>query len=151
MASRIMPLLAACLIAAIPALAADKLKIGVVTTESGPGGVQGRELNDGFELGLDHVGRRIGGLETEAIYGDDQLKVDVGRQLVEKFLLADKVDIVAGVIWSNVMLAIYPAVMKAGTILLGTNAGPSQIAGAECNENFFTASWQNDNAHEVMG
>jgi len=149
--TRISLLLAACLMAAAPAGAAETLKIGVVTTESGPGAVQGRELDDGFELGLDRVGRKVGGLATEVVYGDDQLKVDVGREVVQKFLEADKVDIVAGVIWSNVMLAIYPSVMKSGAILLGTNAGPSQIAGAECNENFFTSSWQNDNAHEVMG
>jgi branched-chain amino acid transport system substrate-binding protein len=147
----ILLLLAACLWPVAAADAASKLKIGVLITETGPGAVQGRELKDAFELGLDHVGRRIGGLETEVIYGDDQLKVDVVRQAVEKFLKSDKVDIVAGVIWSNVMLAVYPIVMKSGTFLIGTNAGPSQIAGAQCNENFFTTSWQNDNAHEVMG
>jgi len=152
MTSRTFALLAVCCtLLSFPAAAADKLKIGVVTTDTGPGGIQGRELRDAFELGLDHVGRKIGGLETEVIYGDDQLQVDVGREVVERFLKADKVDIIAGVIWSNIMLAIYPSVIKSGALLIGTNAAPSQIAGVQCNENFFSTSWMNDNAHEVMG
>src|SRR5688500_17419013 len=89
--------------AALPARAADTLKIGFITTSSGPAAIVGKHQRDGFELGLDHVGRKIGGLETEVIYGDDQLKPDVGKQLADKFVKSDKVHFVGGIVWSNVM------------------------------------------------
>ena len=68
------------------------------------------------------------------IYGDDQVKPDVGVQVAEEMLKKHQVDFVAGIIWSNVMLAVVPMVTGAGKIMVGTNAGASPLAGSECNE-----------------
>ena len=108
-----------------PALAQQKLKIGFITTLSGPQGVIGEHMKDSVELALDHLGRKVGGLETEVIYGDDQVKPDVGVQVAEEMLKKHQVDFVSGIIWSNVMLAVVPVVTGAGKIMVGTNAGAS--------------------------
>ncbi|NJN39811.1 MAG: ABC transporter substrate-binding protein [Gammaproteobacteria bacterium] len=134
-----------------PVAAAEKLKIGFITTLSGPAGIIGKHMQDSVNLALEHLGGKVGGLETEIIFGDDQVKPDVGKQLADEMLKRHKVDFVAGVIWSNVMLAVAPTVTGARTIMVGTNAGPHQLAGKECNRYFFTTSWQNDSTPEAMG
>src|SRR5579862_3235788 len=136
---------------ATPALAQQKLKIGFISTFSGPQGVIGEDMKNSVELALDHLNRKVGGLDTEIFYGDDQVKPDVGKQVAEEMLKKNNVDFVAGVIWSNVMLAVAPTVTGAGKFMIGTNAGPNQLAGADCNEMFFTTSWQNDETTEAMG
>ena len=141
----------AALVAAAPAAAQQKVKIGFITTLSGPQGVIGEYMKNSVELALDHLGRKMGGLDVEVFYGDDQVKPDVGRQVAEEMLKKQQVDFVAGIIWSNVMLAVAPAVTDAGKIMVGTNAGPHELAGKQCSELFFTTSWQNDDTPEAMG
>ncbi len=143
-------LVAAAFIAA-PASAQQKLKIGFISTFSGPGGVIGADMRNSVELALDHLGRKVGGLETEVIYGDDQQKPDVGKQVSDEMVKKHQVNFVSGIIWSNVRLAVAPSVTQAGTFMIGTNAGPHQLAGEGCNEMFFTTSWQNDQTPEAMG
>jgi branched-chain amino acid transport system substrate-binding protein len=143
--------LLAAAVAASPALAQEKVKIGFITTLSGPQGVIGEDMKNSVELALDHLGRKVGGLDVEMIYGDDQVKPDVGKQLADEMLKKHKVNFVSGIIWSNVMLAVAPTVTGAGTFMIGTNAGPHELAGKMCNELFFTTSWQNDQTPEAMG
>jgi branched-chain amino acid transport system substrate-binding protein len=143
--------LAAMLAFAPPATAQQKLKIGFITTLSGPQGIIGKHMRDSVEMALDHLGRKVGGLPTEVIYGDDQFKPDVGVQVAQQMLQRDNVDIMAGIIWSNVMLATVPVVTGAGKIMVGTNAGASPLAGAQCNELYFSTSWNNDQSPEAMG
>jgi branched-chain amino acid transport system substrate-binding protein len=135
----------------VPAVAQQKVKIGFITTLSGPTGAIGADMKNSVELALDHLGRKVGGLETEIIYGDDQFKPDVGVQVADEMLKKHQVNFVSGIIWSNIMLAVAPRVTAAGTFMIGTNAGPNQLAGEMCNELFFTTSWQNDQTPEAMG
>jgi len=150
-AAAITAALAASLLASTPALAQQKIKIGFITTFSGPQGVMGQYMKDSVELALDHLGRKVGGLEVEMIYGDDQVKPDVGVQVAEQMLKKDQVDFVSGIIWSNVMMAVVPVVTGSGKIMVGTNAGASPLAGAQCNELYFSTSWNNDQTPEAMG
>src|SRR6266581_4239550 len=143
--------IAAALLAAAPAAAQQKVKIGFITTLSGPQGVVGEYMRNSVELALDHLGRKMAGLDVEVIYGDDQVKADVGKQVADEMLKKHQVDFVAGIIWSNVMLAVAPTVTDAGKFMIGTNAGPHELAGKMCNELFFTTSWQNDDTPEAMG
>jgi branched-chain amino acid transport system substrate-binding protein len=144
-------LLAATLAYATPAAAQQKIKIGFITTMSGPQGIIGKHMRDSVELALDHLGRKVGGLDTEVVYGDDQTKPDVGVQLANDMLKREQVDIMAGIIWSNVMMAVMPVVTGAGKIMVGTNAGASPLAGSQCNELYFSTSWNNDQSPEAMG
>jgi branched-chain amino acid transport system substrate-binding protein len=143
--------IASAMLAAGPAVAQHKVKIGFITTLSGPQGVIGEYMKNSVELALDHLGRKMAGLDVEVFYGDDQVKPDVGKQVAEEMLKKQQVDFVAGIIWSNVMLAVAPTVTEAGKIMVGTNAGPHELAGKQCNELFFTTSWQNDDTPEAMG
>src|ERR1700722_14211187 len=115
-----------------PAAAADTIKIGFVSTFSGPTAVTGNDIRNPFELGLDHRGRRRGGKPVEVIYEDDQQKPDVGKQKTEKLVQSDKVDFIAGYIWSNVLLASLKTAVDSQTFLISANAGPSQLAGELC-------------------
>jgi branched-chain amino acid transport system substrate-binding protein len=131
--------------------AAQSVKIGFIATFSGPGGALGQNLYDGFMLGVEHAGGKLGGLATEVIKEDDQLKPDVGLQAAQKLLQRDKVNFISGIIFSNVMMAIYKPVIDSQTFLISSNAGPSPIAGAQCSPFFYSTSWQNDGPHEAMG
>jgi branched-chain amino acid transport system substrate-binding protein len=123
---------------------AKKIKIGFVTTLSGPNAAYGKDMKNSVELALQHLGHKMGGIPVEVIYEDDEQKPEVGKQKTEKLLQRDKVDFMAGYIWSNVLLASYKPVIDSKTFLVSANAGPSQLAGAQCSPYFFAASWANE-------
>lgn len=130
---------------------AESVKIGYMATFSGPPGVLGEHNRDGFQLGIEHLGGTLGDLDVEIIEADDQLKPDVGKQIIDRYIQSDRVDFVVGIIFSNVMMAVYEDVVGSETFLISTNAGPSPIAGESCSEYFFSTSWQNDQLHGAAG
>jgi branched-chain amino acid transport system substrate-binding protein len=135
-----------------PAPAQQKaVKIGFVSTFSGPTAVIGNDMRNSFELALDHLGRKMGGLPVEVVYEDDQQRPEVGVQKTQKLIESDKVNFVAGYIWSNVLLASLRPVIDSQTFLISANAGPSQIAGEQCSPYFFSTSWQNDQTPQAVG
>ncbi len=144
--------LAACLSTlAASSLAADSVKVGMMTTLSGPGASLGIDIRDGFNLAVKHLNKKLGGLPAEIIIADDTQNPETAKQLAERFIKKDKVDIATGVVFSNIMLAVGPAFFGAETFYISANAGPSQYAGAGCNPWFFNVAWQNDSLHEAMG
>jgi branched-chain amino acid transport system substrate-binding protein len=135
-----------------PASAEQKtVKIGYVSTFSGPTAVIGNDMRNAFELALDHLGRKIGGLPVEVIYEDDTQKPDVGVQKTQKLIESDHVDFISGYIWSNVLLASLKPLVDSKTITVIANAGPSQVAGELCSPYVFSTSWNNDQTPETMG
>jgi branched-chain amino acid transport system substrate-binding protein len=136
---------------AAPAWAQQPVKIGFVSTFSGPTAVIGNDMRNSFELALDHLGRKMAGKPVEVIYEDDQQKPEVGVQKSQKLVESDKVDFVIGYIWSNVLLASLKPVVDSQTFLISANAGPSQVAGEQCSPFFFSTSWQNDQTPQAMG
>lgn len=145
--------LAACLLALAfsPARGADKVRIGFVTTLTTGAGVIGRDMKDAVDLAVEHIGGRMAGLDVEILYEDDGFKPETGKQKADKLVKADDADFVAGFIWSHVLLASRKSVLDAGKFLISSNAGPSQLAGKLCHENFFSTSWQNDQTPMAMG
>ncbi|MFY8116348.1 MAG: ABC transporter substrate-binding protein, partial [Roseateles sp.] len=133
------------------AWAADKVKIGLLSTLSGPGAGLGVDIRDGFNLALKHAGGKFGGLPVELIVADDQQNPDVAKQTADRLLKRDKVDFMSGIVFSNIMLAVGPSVFAAQVPYVSANAGPSQYAGEQCNPYFFNVAWQNDNLHEAVG
>ncbi len=143
---------AALALVAGPAMAQQKtVKIGFVSTFSGPVAAIGNDMRNAFELGLDHHGRKLGGLPVQVIYEDDQLKPEIGVQKTQKLIESDKVDFIVGYIWSNVLLASLKPMVDSKTMTVVTNAGPSQFAGPLCSPYVFSTSWQNDQTPEAMG
>ncbi len=127
------------------------VKIGFIATMSGPAAALGQDMYDGFMLGIEQLNGKLGGVKVEVIKEDDQLKPDLGVQAINKLIERDKVDIVAGVTFSNVMMAIAKPMADANVIFVGSNAGPAPLAGAQCNSQFFFTSWQNDQQAEGVG
>jgi branched-chain amino acid transport system substrate-binding protein len=134
-----------------PAVAQQTIKIGFITTLSGPQGVIGKHMKDSVDLAIEHLGGKMGGVPVEVIYGDDQFKPDVGVQVAEEMLKKQQVDIMSGIIWSHVMMAVVPVVTGAGKVMVGTNAGASPLAGKACHPQYFSTSWNNDQTPEAMG
>ena len=130
---------------------AEAVRIGYMTTLSGGAGIIGKQMKNAVELAVEHSGGKLGGLDVEVIFVDDQRKPDVAKQLANRLVKSDRVDVVAGVIWSNLLMTVHKPVTRADTLLISSNAGPSPIAGDECHENFFSMSWQNDQTPEAMG
>ena len=144
-------LAAAATLLASPSFGADKVKIGFVTTVTTPAGVIGRDMVDAVNLAMQDIGGKMGGLEVELIIEDDGFKPEIGKQKTDKLVKQDDVHFVAGFIWSHVLLASRKSALDGGKFLISSNAGPSQIAGKLCHENFFSTSWQNDQTPMAMG
>src|SRR6478735_7342328 len=144
-------LIAALGLIATQAAAQDKLKVGILTTLSGPPAALGTQQRNGFQLALKTLAGKLGGREVELIVQDDELKPDVAVGKAKAFVERDKVDFVVGPIFSNILIAMMKPVTEGGAILISHNAGTSNFAGKECNANFFVTSYQNDQNHEVLG
>ncbi|MFL5040700.1 MAG: ABC transporter substrate-binding protein [Xanthobacteraceae bacterium] len=127
------------------------VKIGFISTFSGPTAVIGNDMRNSFELALDHLGRKMAGLPVEVVYEDDQQKPELGKQKTDKLIESDKVDFIVGYIWSNVLLASLKSAVDSKTFLITSNAGPSQLAGELCSPYVFSTSWQNDQTPQAMG
>jgi len=130
---------------------ADTVKVGYMTTLSGSSGIIGKQMQNAVNLAMEHTGGKLGGMDAEVIFADDQRKPDVAKQLANRLVKSDRVDVVAGVIWSNLLMAIHKPVTRSGTLLISSNAGPSPLAGKDCHRNFVSMSWQNDQTPEGMG
>lgn len=148
-------LLSLALAATVPGAAsaqdADPVKIGFMATMSGPPGILGKHLHDGFQLAIDKADSTAGGRPIEVILVDDELKPDIAVTKAQELLERENVDFVAGVVFSNILMAVFRPVTESETFLIGANAGTSTVAGRRCNPFFFNVSWQNDQIHEVMG
>ncbi len=134
-----------------PAMAADPVKIGMITTLSTKAGYLGEEIRDGFKLAIDLEGGKLGGIPVKLLVADDGRNPEKGRQIAERFIKRDKADILTGIVFSNVAMAVVPKVVRQGVFYLSPLAGPSVLAGKGCHENFFNVSWQTDSLSEVIG
>ena len=133
------------------AAAAEKVKIGFVTTITTPAGVIGKDMVDAVNLAMEDIGGKMAGRDVELIIEDDGFKPAIGKQKTDKLVKQDKVQFVTGFIWSHVLLASQKSALGAGKFLISSNAGPSQMAGKLCHKNFFSTSWQNDQTPMAMG
>lgn len=127
------------------------VKVGFLSTLSGPGAGLGVDIRDGFQLAVKLAGGKFSGKNVDVIVADDQASPDVGRQTADRLVKRDKVDFMTGIVFSNVMLAVGAPTFQSKTFYISANAGPSQFAGEQCNPYFFSASYQNDNMHEAVG
>ena len=127
------------------------VKIGMITTLSGPGGYLGQDIRDAFKLAIDMAGGKLGGVQVEMVVEDDGLKPGQGKQIAEKMLKTDGVRLFTGIVFSNVAGATVPDIVDSGAIYVSANAGPSEFAGKECNENYFVISWLTDTMQGSAG
>lgn len=142
----------ACSMAAMSLSAAHaEIKIGFTGPLSGPVASVGQDQYDGFMLGIEALGKKLGGEAVTVLREDDQLKPELGNQIARKLIDRDKVDAIVGLGFSNVLMASLPRIVESGTVSIATNAGPSPLAGSGCLPNVFSMAWQNDGTAEAMG
>ncbi|MSO91014.1 MAG: ABC transporter substrate-binding protein [Acetobacteraceae bacterium] len=142
---------AAAMLAATPAFGADPVKIGLLTTLSGPNAALGIDIRDAFQLAIKQEGGKLGGVAVNVIVEDDELKPDVAKEIATRMVKRDNVSIMTGIVFSNVAMAVVPGIVRDGIFFISANAGPSQLAGQGCHTNYFNVAWQNDNLHEAAG
>ncbi|MET4102935.1 branched-chain amino acid transport system substrate-binding protein [Roseovarius sp. MBR-78] len=128
-------------------MASAEVKVGMITTLSGGGAGLGIDVRDGFMLAIEQSGRD----DIDVVIEDDQRKPDIAVQLSDKMIQSEKVDVLTGIIWSNLAMAVIPGAVAQGKFYLSPNAGPSALAGKGCHQNYFNVAWQNDNLHEAAG
>ena len=139
------------LLAAATSGAADKVKVGILTTLSGPGAALGVDIRDAMQLYLKKNGGKLGGLPADVQVADDQLNAGVGTQAIDKFILRDRADFITGMVFSAVLLPVLPKILDADTFYLSPNTGPKDYAGEKCNPRFFAVAWQNEDLSAAMG
>ncbi len=126
---------------------AEPVKVGMITTLSGGGAGLGVDARDGFMLAV----KMSGATDIEVITEDDAMKPELAVQIADKMIQSDQVDVLTGIIWSNLAMAVVPNAVAQGKFYLSVNAGPSPLAGAKCDKNYFNVAYQNDNFHEAAG
>ncbi|TZG32158.1 ABC transporter substrate-binding protein [Agrobacterium sp. B1(2019)] len=126
---------------------AEPLKIGMITTLSGGGAGLGVDTRDGFMLAIKQSGNKDVTVVTE----DDAQKPELAVQIADKMIQSDNVDVLTGIVWSNLLMAVVPGAVAQGKFYVSTNAAPAALAGKGCNKLYFNAAYQNDNLHEAMG
>jgi branched-chain amino acid transport system substrate-binding protein len=131
--------------------AAKPVKIGMIPTLSGGGSGLGIDIRDGFRLAIQQEDGKLGGHAVELIVEDDARKPDKARQIAKRMVEREEVDIMTGIVWSNLAMAVVPKVVREGVFYISPNAGPSLLAGKGCHMNYFNVAWQNDNLHEAGG
>ncbi len=138
-------------LAASTALAADPVKIGMITTLSGPAGYLGEDVRDGFMLAMDEENGKLGGADVTLMVEDDGLKPENAQQIADRMIKRDGAEIITGVIFSNISPIVAPMALGAGLFYISPNSAPSTFAGEKCDPNYFVVSWQNDSLHEAAG
>jgi branched-chain amino acid transport system substrate-binding protein len=133
------------------AQAADRVKVGLVTTLSGPGAVDGNDIRDAFQLFLKLKGDKLGGLPAELVIADDAANGETGKQVVDRLIKRDRVDLLTGIIFSSVLLPAWPTIAESGTFYVSPNTGPQDLAGERCSPFFFSTAWQNEEPPAAMG
>ncbi len=138
-------------LAASAVSAEEPVKIGLITTLSGPGGYLGADVRDGFLLAAEMEGGKLGGVPVQVLVEDDGFKPGLGKQIADKFLKSENIKLLTGIIFSNIVGATVPDILDAGAIYVSPNAAPSNFSGKDCNKNYYVVSWQNDSLHESAG
>jgi branched-chain amino acid transport system substrate-binding protein len=142
---------AAALMAAMTAQSADKVKIGFISTLSGPNASIGTDIRDAFNLAIKLNGGKLGGVPAEVLVSDDQLKPENAKQIAERYLRLEKVDFITGIVFSNIVLAVAPDAIANKVFFISPNAGPAQYTGEQCSPFFFAASWPSEAYSEAAG
>lgn len=143
--------IAALALAGAPALAKDPVKIGLITTLSGPAGYLGADIRDGFQLATELKGGPFEGNKPEILAEDDGMKPGQAKSIADRFLKTDKVKIFTGLVFGNIAAAVVPDVLDAGAIYVSPNTAATAFAGKECHKNYFVVSFQNDGQGESVG
>lgn len=126
---------------------AQPVTVGLITTLSGGGAGIGVDIRDGFMLAI----QQANPTDLRVVVEDDAQRPETAVQIAERMIQSERADILTGIIWSNLAMAVVPSVTAQDVFYVSPNAGPSALAGANCHPLYFNAAWQNDMLHEAAG
>lgn len=115
---------------AVPVTAAQAktIKVGVILPFSGPNAFLGKQLDNGLELYMKQNPNVPGGHKIQLIKRDSTgPKPDVAKRLAQELITREKVDLIAGIIYSNNAFAVMALSKKAKFPVLVLNAGTASI------------------------
>jgi branched-chain amino acid transport system substrate-binding protein len=109
--------------------AAQTVKIGFISTFSGPSQNYGEQMDRGVRLYQKvNADKLPPGVKVEVIKRDDGgPNPDRGKQLAQELIVRDKVNFLAGVVWTPTAMAIAPLTIEAKVPLFVMNAAASAI------------------------
>jgi branched-chain amino acid transport system substrate-binding protein len=136
---------------AASAHAQDKIRLGWIGALSGPLNLVGAEQKRGFDLALEHLGNRLGGIPVEVITGDSKSNPGATVQELSRLIEKERVDLITGLTASNEIVAGVKPITDAKVFFIGANGGPAQVAGEGCSPYYFNASFQNEQITEGSG
>ncbi len=138
---------------AATAQAADRIKLGFVAQQSGTGagGAVGEEQRRGFELALEELGNKLGGVPVSVFIEDDKGDPSVAVQVASKMIDQHGVSIITGLTGSNTLIPVEKTYLEAGVFVIGALAAPKEFAGKDCNANAFHTSFENEDWDDALG
>jgi branched-chain amino acid transport system substrate-binding protein len=129
---------------------ADGIKLGLMVSKTGAGGIVGIEQERGMDLALARLHNVLGGVPVTVFVEDDKGDPPTAVQLASKFIDEDKVDIITGFTGSNTAIPVEPTFLDAGVWVVGSLAGPEEFAGKGCNENAFWTTLENEDWDDAI-
>jgi branched-chain amino acid transport system substrate-binding protein len=121
------------------ALAADPIKIGVVTPLSGTYAGIGQQVRWGLDLATKEVNAAGGimGRPVELTYEDEEANPAVAVQKADKLFQVNKVDFLTGTVNSGSTLAVGQVAERAGKLIATTVSFADSITADKCSPNVF--------------
>jgi branched-chain amino acid transport system substrate-binding protein len=112
-----------------PASAQTEIKVGVITTMSGPDAQPGEEMNNGIKLYVkEHEKDLPAGVKVTLVSRDDTgANPDVAKRLAQELVTRDHVNFLVGVVWSPNAAAIAPIATEAKVPFIIMNAAGAAI------------------------
>lgn len=111
----------------------DVVRIGILNDQSGiyadmagPGSVIAARM------AVEDFGGKVLGKPIEVVAGDHQNKPDVGASLVNRWIDQDKVDVIADIPTSSVLLAVQEIGRQKNRLVLASTGGSSDFTGKHC-------------------
>ncbi len=151
MRKRYLAVATAALLAGTTAVAAREYKVGLLLPYSGVYAALGKEIQAGFELGLEHYAAELGEDTIRLLPEDTEVKPAVGLTKAKKLVLQDKVDVLAGLVSSGVLAAVRDFVDAAKVPLVVANAGNIHATGKQCSRYIIRVSFSNAQITRPMG
>ncbi|MFJ5381585.1 ABC transporter substrate-binding protein [Cupriavidus sp. CER94] len=130
---------AACAMSALPAHAADTIKIGLITALSGQSARAGESLTRGMTIAIDEINARgglLGGRKLELVRRDDEGNPAKGVLAARELIYKEKVAVLFGGLDTPVSMAIVPIANQEKVPFMGPWAAGTPITHNGANPNF---------------
>ena len=123
----------------VPLVAAEPVKIGLVTALSGQSAKAGEAITRGLEIAIDEINAKggvLGGRQLELIRRDDEANPAKGQVAARELIFKEKVAVLFGGLDTPVALAIVPIVNEEKVPFMGPWAAGTPITRNGANPNF---------------